>query len=140
MQKFNKKGFTLIEVLIAGIILFLFITMASQAFSNSAVASLKAERAAKVAALVPLVVENIHNQIDLVNKRSDASGTGAMLDMEYHWVAKLLQRKPPPYGFDPSTQEFKDYEDRFSLWSVSITVTVGAYQRSWHYEEVSWYK
>ncbi len=136
----KHSGFTLLEVLISSIILFLFITMASQAFSQAAQSSLKAERAAKVASLVPLLMENIRGKVLAVNTLGDVAGQGKMLDMQYHWQAKLLERKRPASRFDPSTMEFKDYKDRFNLWSVEVVVTIGKYQRSWQYEEISWFK
>jgi type II secretory pathway pseudopilin PulG len=139
-KRVKNSGFTLLEVLISSIILFLFITMASQAFSQAAQSSLKAERAVKVASLVPLLIENIRGKILDVDTLGDFGGQGQMLDMQYHWQAQLLQRKAPASRFDPSSMELKDYKDRFNLWSVELVVTLGKYQRSWQYEEISWFK
>ncbi|NQZ06000.1 MAG: type II secretion system protein [Algicola sp.] len=135
-----NRGFTLLEVLIASMILFLFITMASQAFSQSAQTSRKAERAVKVAAMVPLLVETIRGQIMAVDTPQNVGGEGQMLEVQYHWQATLIHRKPPAARFDPSAMEFKTYEDRFNLWSVEVVVSIGTYQRSWLYEEISWFK
>jgi prepilin-type N-terminal cleavage/methylation domain-containing protein len=140
MQKRNSQGFTLIEVLIASTILFLFLAMAAQAFSQSAQTSIKAERAAKVAALVPLLVENIRGDIHADKSPSDKHGQGAMLDMTYQWRASLLERKAPVERFDPSEMEFKTYQDRFNLWKVDVMIVAGSYQRNWQYEEISWFK
>ncbi|MCJ8269534.1 MAG: type II secretion system GspH family protein [Psychrosphaera sp.] len=139
-KRFKNSGFTLLEVLISTIILFLFITMASQAFSQAAQSSLKAERAVKVASLVPLLMENIRGKILAVDTLGDVGGQGQMLDMQYQWQAKILQRKAPASRFDPSTMDFKDYKKRFNLWSVEVVITLGKYQRSWQYEEISWFK
>jgi prepilin-type N-terminal cleavage/methylation domain-containing protein len=143
-RKFNSwganRGFTLLEVLIASIILFLFITMASQAFSQSALSSRKAERAVKVASMVPLLVETIRGQILAVDTPQDVGGEGQMLEVGYQWQAKLIHRKPPAARFDPAHMEFKTYDDRFNLWSVEVVVSIDTYQRSWIYEEISWFK
>ena len=140
MQKQSSHGFTQIEVLIASTILFLFLAMASQAFSQSAQTSIKAEREAKVAALVPLLIENIRGQIHADKTPRDKVGQNTMLDMNYQWRATLIDRKPPVERFDPNEMEFKTYEERFNLWKVDVMIVDGTYQRNWQYEEISWFK
>ncbi len=135
-----NQGFTLIEVLIASVILFLFLALASEAFSQSALSSRKAERAAKVAAIVPLMIENIRVQIVEAEQVSDLGSEGVLFELNYAWRAKLLKRLKPPRRFDPDENEFKEYDERFNLWQVDVTVGEGTYQRSWQYEEVSWHK
>lgn len=138
----GEGGFTLIEVLIASLILFLFLALAAQAFSQSAMASVKAERAAKVAAVVPLLVENIRHEIVAARSANEQAGEGVLFDMNYQWQAKLLDRTRPPRRFDPGEQEFKVYEERYNLWQVDVTVgnLAGNYRRTWRYEEISWHK
>ena len=140
INRFRRaEGFTLIEVLVAALILFLFLSLAAQAFSQSAESSRRAERTAKVSAMVPLVVENIKGQIQAAEGVEFVQGTGGMLDVEYQWQAQLVLRKAPPPRFDPSEMEFKTYEERFNLWEVTLKVNLGSYQREWIYEEISWY-
>ena len=134
------RGFTLIEVLVATVILFLFIAMAAQIFQQSATASLKAERAIKVSALVPLVVENIRNQIDNTKSLGSLRGEGQIEEVKYRWQARLTQRKPPITGFDPLTLEFRSYGDKYNLWNVDLTVSMGSYERHWVYEELTWFE
>lgn len=140
MPKNSLKGFTLIEVLVATIILFLFITMAAQIFRQSADASLKAERAVKVAALVPLVVENIRNQVEQAKSLGTLRGEGQLKEVRYQWKASLAQRKPPIEGFDNLRLEFRTFEDKYNLWNVDLTVSIGSYQRHWVYEELTWFE
>ena len=140
MPNVKSKGFTLIEVLVASIILFIFVAMAAQIFRQSAVSSLKAERAVKVAAVVPLVVENIRSKIMDAKDLSDVSGQGRLQEVEYIWRASLAQRLPPIEGFDPRTEEFRTFEDKYSLWNVDITIVIGNYERHWVYEELTWYE
>lgn len=136
----SSQGFTLIEVLIASVILFLFLALAAQAFNQSATASRKAERAAKVAALVPLLLETIRAEIIETKQANDQTGQGVLFEMGYQWQAKLLERTSPPRRFDPDEAEFKDYPDRFNLWQIDLTVTDKTYQRTWRYEEISWHE
>lgn len=136
----RNQGFTLIEVLIASMILFLFLAIAAQAFNQSAMASRKAERAVKVAAVVPLLVENIRHEIVAAKSEVGQSGGGSLFDMAYQWQAKLLSRARPPKRFDPDEMAFKEYDERYNLWQVDVTISSGSYQRSWRYEELSWHK
>lgn len=139
MPSSKAKGFTLIEVLIAAVILFLFLAMASQAFNQSAMSSVKAERAAKVAAVVPLLLQNIKQQISL-SRNTSATGKGQFADVGYSWRANLLSRKPPARRLDPDTMEMRDYDERFNLWQVELEVSLDSYSHRWQYEEVSWYE
>ncbi|MFT4925938.1 MAG: prepilin-type N-terminal cleavage/methylation domain-containing protein [Phenylobacterium sp.] len=134
------KGFTLIEVLIASVILFLFLAIASQAFNQSATASRKAERAVKVAGLLPLLTENIRSEIVAVQQITDQSGQGSLFGLHYQWQATLLERLGPPRRLDAEVEGLKTYDERFNLWQVNVTVSEGSYQRSWQYEEISWHK
>lgn len=140
MKKINSQGFTLIEVLIASIILFMFIVMASQAFSQSALTSRKAERAIKAAGIVPLLIDNIKSQISAEKSVADVSGRGQLEEVTYQWKASLVERKPPVPGFDPLHEEFRSYQEKYNLWQVDLTTTVGDYQRHWIYEEISWHE
>ena len=134
----HAKGFTLIEVLIASIILFLFLAIASQAFSQSAVASEKAERAAKVAALLPLLTDNIRAQMVLGQSLAEQNGGGELFEMHYQWQAQRIERRGAPKHLDPAVDGYKTYPDRFNLWQVAVTITVKSYQRTWQYKEITW--
>lgn len=141
MPTTNKAaGFTLIEVLVASIILFMFIMMASQAFSQSAQSSLKAERAVKVAGIVPLLVDNIKSEIFAAKTLADVVGEGHFQQVNYSWKATLVERKPPIEGFDPLLLDFRSYKDKYNLWRVDLTVSVDKYQRHWVYEELTWHQ
>jgi prepilin-type N-terminal cleavage/methylation domain-containing protein len=141
----KSGGFTLIEVLIASIILFLFLAIASQSFGQAALSSRKAERSAKVAAMVPLLMENIRQHIVEAKTVDAQQGNGLLFEMGFKWKATLLERKQPPRRFDPDSGEIKDYDERFNLWQVEVTVTDevnqdGNYSKTWRYKEISWHK
>ena len=140
MPNVKARGFTLIEVLVASIILFIFVAMAAQIFRQSAVSSLKAERAVKVAAVVPLVVENIRGKIMDAKDLSVVKGQGQLQEVSYIWRADLAQRLPPIEGFDPRTEEFRTFDDKYNLWNVDITIVIDSYERHWVYEELTWYQ
>ena len=139
MPSSKQRGFTLIEVLLSAVILFMFLALAAQAFSQSANASLKAERAAKVAALVPLLTNTIKDRISQARGPERLNNEGRFMELSYRWQAQLLERKPPARRFDPAEMEVKEYNDRFNLWQVELTVSLGSYRRQWRYEEISWY-
>ena len=132
------KGFTLIEVLIASVILFLFLAIASQAFNQSATASRKAERAAKIAGLLPLLTENIRNKIVAAKQISDQGDCGSFFDLNYQWEATLLERLGPPKRLSVEIED--DTRDRFNLWQVNVIIREGLYQRRWQYEEITWHR
>ena len=133
------KGFTLIEILIASVILFLFLALASEAFGQAALASRKAERAVKVAGILPLLTENIRQQIVSADPTGEYSGGGVLFELEYKWQATLLARKSPPPRLDHEVEAFTTYSERFNLWQVDVTVIDGSYQRTWRYEDISWH-
>jgi prepilin-type N-terminal cleavage/methylation domain-containing protein len=140
-----NRGFTLIEVLLASIILFLFLTLAAQAFSQSAVASRKAERAVKLAGLVPLLLENIRTEIDQAKQLGEQTANGSLLGVNYQWQATLLSRAKPAFSFDQGGAAI-DGQERYNLWQVELSISLVSndaeknYQRTWQYTEVTWHK
>lgn len=135
----SNGGFTLLEVLIASVILFMFIAMAAQIFRQSALSSVKAERAVQVTAVVPVLVETIRHNIREAKSGRDLSGGGELNGLNYRYTATLTQRKPPIAGFDMNTNEFRRFPDKFNLWDVDLYVRIDGYERHWIYEEFSWH-
>ncbi len=134
----TASGFTLIEVLIASVILFMFLAIASQAFNQSATASRKAERAAKIAGILPLLTENIRNKIIAAKQTNEQSDQGRLFDVNYQWRATLLERVGPPERLFVEIKD--DLSDRYNLWQINVTISEGSYQRDWQYEEITWHR
>ena len=134
----RAQGFSLLEVLVASIILFMFLAMAAQAFRQASISSMKAERSAKVAAVMPLLVEGVRQQLFKASIGSTPTGSGELQGIGYQWQAVLSQRSGATRSFDENRLQFVKQADRYNLWDVTLTLQLDSYQREWIYEELTW--
>jgi hypothetical protein len=130
-------GFTLVEVLIAATILFAALTVISDSFRASIVASRRADETVRLLAPLPFLVETIAAQI---REKPDAkvSGGGQLLNVDYQFEATSILFKPPLPKFNPETTEREVFEPRYHLYDVSLTLRRPGVQRIFKYREIAW--
>lgn len=136
----NVRGFTLLEVLVSAVILFLVIAMLTQIFATSSRASKAAERTVKVTSSMPLFVQSIKEK--LVNETPDIgatqSGEGRLLDLRYEWTAEVIEFKAPPDRLDIDIGRNVSYQPKFALWRVELIIGQNEYERAVTYKEFTW--
>lgn len=129
----QSKGFTLLEVLIASVILFAAISVVTLIYSNVVDTTLKAERAIKITSTMPIVMETISNEISLAADKNDLEKSGTIGDVSFEWQAKKtitsrlrgdnLDGGEPPHFI--------------SLWDVTLSVQYQHILRTYAYREFS---
>lgn len=136
----QQSGFTLLEVLISAVILFLVIAMLTQIFSTSSRASKAAERAVKVTSSMPLFVQSIREELtqETPTLGSQKRGQGELLGLRYAWTAEVTDFKAPPDRIDVDLGEMKQYQPKFALWHVELIIGQGDYERIVSYREFTW--
>lgn len=98
-----NKGFTLIEVLIAAIILFSSLAITAQLFSASSLSAEKAANSAQYYQSAELVITNIKSQLRERfedTKQTEYSGVTTVFGYEYTWQAKIEKKITPPRSVD----------------------------------------
>ena len=132
----HKKGFTLVETLVAAVILFSVLTSAFLAFQGAITSSARAESRLRLLAVVPRVRAEVTQQMRGSNV---ASGRGVMGGVAYEWRASLSTRGAAlniddlgsSPGFAPQAREFR-------LWRVTVSLALSESRREFVFTELTW--
>lgn len=135
----KSKGFTLLEVLVAGVLLTVLLSLATSAYTQLQLSSGKAESVVNLHRPIMGIVR----QIEDVLRHSEGKiteGRGRMQQVDYEWVAKLQQFKSPPSRSVADDQFIATYAPRFMLFSVSLEVRNQQSQRQYSFDVLAWTK
>ena len=131
----KQSGFTLLEVLLAGFILFLTIMAMTLVYRGALLSSAKAEQSLSVVASVPSIRAIISEKFHRSVSEGIYFGSGVFGSVNFSWVATLrLEAEPNRIFADDSGL---DVEFRYSLWDVELTLTKGNLTRRYSFSEVS---
>lgn len=132
----NIKGFTLLEVLVAFVILISAISISTVSFRGSLLSSHKAvqniEIYAQTESIINLVKFEIRNLSTETNKI--LVGEGQQGSILYSWRAELIKYESAPRTY--RNGEFYTPDKRFKLWDVSLTLNAGSFEKSVKYKEL----
>lgn len=130
----KQRGFTLLEVLLAGFILFLVLSSMALVYRGAMLGSGKAERSLLMsAAILPirsLITEHLRKKASIEND----NGAGRYADMDYRWVATLNAIGRP----SAIIEEDAGIEVRYFLWDIEVIVSRGNVRRNFRFREISW--
>jgi prepilin-type N-terminal cleavage/methylation domain-containing protein len=135
-MRVRSTGFTLVEVLIASVILFAAITIAADTYRTHLITTEKATATAKMLTPLPLIVGTIRNDLQQSPTES-LEGRGELLGVRYDYRADTLQFAPPPRRFDPDRGEFRDYPPRYRLYGVKLNLYWQRRSRQIEYRELA---
>ncbi|MBE0369296.1 PulJ/GspJ family protein [Pseudoalteromonas aurantia] len=135
-----SKGFTLIEVLVASMILFATIASISLLYSGSLVASEKSNRHIEISNILPIAIKQIRYNVRSRTQGNitDLSGKNYFWGVEVNWQAVRVSYKPPPplYSFDLGKHEKQN--NKYFLWNITAVFKLDNYSREYQFKEVSW--
>ncbi len=131
-MKAKHAGFSLVETLVASLILFSVLTSALVAFQNAIMSSARAESRIDLFAKVPLIQTEVSRRF---RNARETSGEGSMMRVRYAWTATLLSQGTPPQVLsEDSTQS----ERVFELWEVSVDLEAKNASRQFQFTELVW--
>jgi prepilin-type N-terminal cleavage/methylation domain-containing protein len=133
----GERGFTLIEVLIAGMILFIVIAAATEAYRGSLLSSRKAEATVRLLTPLPLITAAVRDALR-AKPEERVTGGAELLGVKYEFEAVTARYGAPPARFDPDAADFRDYPPRFRLYDVRLTLSSGDARRTVDYQELAW--
>tara|TARA_B110000503_G_C7129511_1_gene406214 strand:- start:981 stop:1400 length:420 start_codon:yes stop_codon:yes gene_type:complete len=127
-------GFTLLEVLLAGFIMFLVLITMTEVYRGALLSSDKAEAALRIAGYVPSihanVVDSFHKNIGSDSPR----GEGQFGTLMYSWTAILTHEGvPSEFLIEDSGRKIG-----FSLWRIDLKVTDKEQSKHYSFTEMSW--
>ena len=133
----RQCGFTLVEVLIAAVIMFMVLSTAALSLRTAAHASERAARTVELLAPLPWIVPVIRE--DLRNDpAAERSGEGRLFGVDYRYRANIVRLGAPPARFDPDVADFVDYGPRFALYDVELELERDGESTSFLYQELAW--
>ncbi|TDP40233.1 prepilin-type N-terminal cleavage/methylation domain-containing protein [Idiomarina aquatica] len=131
-----NRGFTLIEVLVASVILMGAIAVANAVYSNAVEATLKSRAALELNKNLPIVLANVRREVREAPTKSN--GSGQVFGLSYQWTKELVEKAAPPPQFDVDERRMVRYEEKFSLWLVTLNVQYQGKTRTFELNEVTW--
>ena len=131
-MKTYQEGFTLLEVLFSGFILFAILTTTTLVYRGAMLSSFKAERSVEISSSAPSIKAIISDIIRDEEFNETSSGAGMFGPIEFEWKAVLTHTgKPSPFlQLSP--------DSAYYLWDVELTLTYGAVRRDYLFKELSW--
>jgi prepilin-type N-terminal cleavage/methylation domain-containing protein len=141
-QPYNKKalGFTLIEVLVAAVILFSSIAMVTMVFRGAFISSEKANNHMVISGVLPAVLATLRQDIRLQGNLTltQLTNNGAMWDVDYQWQAVLLSYESAPEKFEPLSLKLVSLAPKYKLWEVQLTLKYKSLLKHYQFNELSW--
>lgn len=134
--KFQHKGFTLIEILVAMTILFLVVTTGFMAFQTALSASQRAIQLQYLLTALPYVQQEL--KFTLLDSPELTNGTGMQLGVSYFWENQPGALKGAPD--DPYALSIGEPPNklRFRLHTIKVTLSYEQQQREFTYQELTW--
>jgi len=133
----SQKGFTLVEVLIASLIIFTAISISVLSFQTSSRAIESSEQMLRLIQPLPILSDEIENALQNVAIETH-SAEGVILDVHYVWTAKPIRLVSPPARFNPDSGEFVNYPNRFALYEVRLQLRQEKKTKEFTYQKIGW--
>ncbi len=137
----GERGFTLIEVLIAAVIMFTVLATATVSLRGAMHASERASRTTELLAPLPWITPTIRERLREHpgdNLATERSGEGVVFGVEYRFHASLVRSAAPPSRFDVDAAEFIEYAPRFGLYDVELELEREGEKSRFVYQELAW--
>ncbi|MCQ8879455.1 type II secretion system GspH family protein [Pseudoalteromonas shioyasakiensis] len=131
----TNQGFTLIEVLIAAVILFSSLAITAQLYSASSLSAEKAANAAKYYQSAELVITNIKSQLRERfedTKQEEYNGLTTVFGFQYEWHAITQSKITPPASIDDDVPQLP----RYPVFLVTVNSSKG--DKSFEFRVVAW--
>ena len=133
MSENNQAGFTLLEVLIASVILFSVIVTSTLVYRGAILSSDKAEQALSVSVAAHAIQRIVTDDFRQLTDRSQPLGEGRYGEVTYSWRAEETHTGTRTGAVDGSTPARE-----FSLWQIHLTISKGKMTKQFQFSEISW--
>lgn len=124
-----KKGFALLELLVAMVILFGTVALAASVVGTVSKSAQTSYRAIHLARFKPMLA----SQIEYMAKNEaqqfrQESHQGRIWDINYQWTAEPTVASRGPRYFDDADGRYVDSPYQFTLWQVTLLMTFDGLQ------------
>lgn len=133
----KANGFTLIEVLIAGSIMFIVLVMVTDSFLTARNSARHAENVIAMLEPVSFIREDIKRQL-FQGAGENKTGEGAAGQIRFSWHAAVTERAAPPSRFDLESNTTTEYAEKFYLYQIDLILYFNGQEKSLNYNELIW--
>lgn len=137
MNALTQRGFTLVEVLVAAVIMFTVLATATLSLRSAYIASDRAARVTELLAPLPWITPLIREELR-ANPAPEREGSGTVFGVDYRYKASTVLFGAPPARFDPDITDFTEYPPRFRLYDVELELGHEGETETFLYQELAW--
>jgi hypothetical protein len=137
MTRSNKDGgFSLLEVLLAGFILFSILATTTLVYRGALITSGKAESTLELVSAASSIKRIVSEDFREGILTGTTVGGGSFGQFTYRWEARVAYEGQP----EPLMQEeeFLGSDFRYFLWRINFEVRIDNVRRSYYFKEMSW--
>ena len=136
----TNKGFTLIEIMVATLILFSSIATVSMVYSGAFISSEKANHHVVISGVIPALLANIRTDIRSKGNSTvtSISHSGKVLEVKFSWKAQLISHKSAPKKLDVDGSGYVTPPLKYKLWQVHLNLKLLSTKKHYQFYEVSW--
>lgn len=132
----QQQGFTLLEVLLAGFILFITIAAMTMVYRGALLTSSKAEKSLDISAVVIPVRQLISDQVGKNSHLASSFGEGRYGEVNYRWKSSRTHVGFPSPILMEDSGLFNDL--RYYLVEVDVQFQIGSLTRDYQFKEMAW--
>jgi prepilin-type N-terminal cleavage/methylation domain-containing protein len=136
----KHSGFTLVEVLVASVILFSVLASVSLIYRGAILSSEKASNHIAINAEVKQIIAQIEKIVLEKSKGQEthAEGQGKSNAVGYRWQASLERISSAPAKFDPDSGNFVTPPQKYKLWLVNIDLSLNKTTKHYVFYQLGW--
>ena len=138
--KHRNSGFTLIEVMVAAVILFASIAVVSMIYRGAFLSSEKANKHIVVSGVIPTALDEIRENLRLKGSdpATEIEGSGELWLVSYHWVANQVSFKAAPPALYWESNDDATEPLKYKLWKVQLVLFFNGTREYYEFNELSW--
>lgn len=132
------EGFTLVEILVATVIILFSIATLSALINSANQTEIKTSDRLELLAQVPTILTSIKLNIRLSGKPNTLSGEGATPNTQYSWRATLASSSGPANVLPNASETSLSGQNTFKLYNVDLQVWSGNVSRDYTFSVLAW--
>jgi Tfp pilus assembly protein PilV len=133
----SSRGLTLVEVLIAAVILFAALSLSAVAIQSLRQSSAQAEKVINILKPARMIALTIQQQIRR-QPQDNMSGSGTVQNVSYQWQARIIKSGSAPPQLDVDSGTLMVPPERFKLYQVTLELTAGGRTEQLQFKELAW--